>query len=375
MSKLHLLRHRGLPAALLLLALSSAAPAAEVLTDPHGRIKISSNENVWGYSPKAVERLTGALTVGNYYNQEEVAAILKLCAAYKRVKEDMILTTAGSGPLLLLTALAYAEPGRNVVTTAMGYTQLIQRFSARGGDVKFAPLGDDMGYDFDALARTIDDNTSIVYICNPNNPTGVLADPRKLRNFILSVRPDVLVFVDEAYLELADSGLKANTMVPLTKVRKNLIVTRTFSKGYGMAGLRFGYGVAQPEVLDKLDALATGGPSYLAAIAAQEALQDEAFLEENRQNYMRERNYVCAQFDALGIEYARKPQGAFVYFHSGLPNEELVAKMREANIFIGNSRESGVPEGTYGDWARVSIGTREQMDAFLLELRRILGKT
>mgnify|MGYP002788776108 FL=1 len=351
----------------------SLAVAQPVTVD--GKVKISSNENVWGFSPKALARLQAELATGNYYNRDEIAEFIKLCAAHNGVKENYIMATAGSGPLLSLAALAYAQPGKNVVTTAMGYTSLVNRFEARGGDVKFAPLGADMGYDFKALAREIDDNTVIVYICNPNNPTGTLADPAELRRFILSVPAHILVFVDEAYLEIADTGLKPNTMIPLVNVRKNMLVTRTFSKGHGMAGLRFGYGVGHPEVLDRLGEYSTSGPSFLAAIAAQEALKDEAFLEQNRKNYSEVRKYVCAELTRMGIEYAKDPQGAFIYFHAGIPGAELNAKMREANILIGNTRESGVPEGTYQNWCRVSIGTKEQMDVFLGELSRILGKT
>jgi histidinol-phosphate aminotransferase len=370
-------RARRLTCAALLSALA-LAPAGLLTAQPiqiDGKVKISSNENVWGYSPRALERLTAELSTGNYYNRDEIAEFIRLCAAYNGVKENYIMTTAGSGPLLSLAALAYAKPGKNVVTTAMGYTSLVNRFEQRGGDVKFAPLGPDMGYDFKALAREIDDNTVIVYICNPNNPTGTLADPAELRRFIMSVPAHILVFVDEAYLEIADSGLKANTMAPLVNVRKNLLVTRTFSKGHGMAGLRFGYGMAHPEVLDKLAEFSTSGPSFLAAIAAQEALKDEAHLEMNRKNYSDVRNYVCEQFDRMDIEYVKNPQGAFVYFHAGMPGRDLNARMREANILIGSTRESGVPEGTYGNWCRVSIGTKEQMDLFLGELARILGKT
>jgi histidinol-phosphate aminotransferase len=370
-------RARRLTCAALLSALA-LAPAGLLTAQPiqiDGKVKISSNENVWGYSPRALERLTAELSTGNYYNRDEIAEFIRLCAAYNGVKENYIMTTAGSGPLLSLAALAYAKPGKNVVTTAMGYTSLVNRFEQRGGDVKFAPLGPDMGYDFKALAREIDDNTVIVYICNPNNPTGTLADPAELRRFIMSVPAHILVFVDEAYLEIADSGLKANTMAPLVNVRKNLLVTRTFSKGHGMAGLRFGYGMAHPEVLDKLAEFSTSGPSFLAAIAAQEALKDEAHLEMNRKNYSDVRNYVCEQFDRMDIEYVKNPQGAFVYFHAGMPGSDLNARMREANILIGSTRESGVPEGTYGNWCRVSIGTKEQMDLFLGELARILGKT
>lgn len=359
------------------LALASVFPASLVqaqAAEATPNTRLSSNENAFGYTPKALERMKAALEEGNYYNNNEVGDMVNIVAAYEGVKEDYILPTPGSGPVLMLTAFAYAAPGKNVVTTAMGYTQLTRAFSEHGGDIKFAPLSESMGYDFAALSRTIDENTVIVYICNPNNPTGVLADPAELRKFILSVPQHILVFVDEAYLELADSGLAANTAGPLVKLRKNMIVTRTFSKGHGMAGLRAGYGMAHPDVLAKLRRFYTGGPSYLAAIAAQEAIKDKAHLEANRKKYAEVRDYVCKEFDRLGIKYA-SPQGAFIYFRAGMPNTDLVKKLRDAKIFISGSRESGVPEGAYGDWARVSIGTKEEMDVFLGEFAKILGKT
>ncbi len=355
-------------------ALAFAALLPVVSLDARANVRIGSNENAFGYTPKALERMQEALASGNYYNHNETAEMVRLVAAAEGVREDYILPTAGSGPVLMLTAFSYAKPGKNVVTTAMGYTQLVRAFTEHGGDVKFAPLGADMGYDYRALSREIDENTVIVYICNPNNPTGVLSDPAELRRFIMSVPAHILVFVDEAYLELSDTGLQANTMAPLVKVRKNLIVSRTFSKAHGMAGLRAGYGVAHPEVLNNLRKYHTGGPSYLASIAAQEAIKDKAHMEANRKKYKEVRDYVCREFDRLGIKYA-SPQGAFIYFRAGMPGAELVAKLREARILISGSRESGVPEGAYGDWARVSIGTREEMDLFLGEFARILGKT
>ncbi len=190
----------------------------------------------------------------------------------------------------------------------------------------------------------------------------------------MAVPENILVFVDEAYLELADSGLAVNTAASLVKMRKNMIVSRTFSKGYAMAGLRAGYGIAHPEVLAKLKMFYAGGPSYLAAIAATESLKDTAHLEANRAKYKEVRDYACKELDKMGIKYA-SPQGAFIYFRSGMKDKELLAKMKSKNILISGSRESGVPEGAYGDWARVSIGTKEEIDLFLGEMSKILGKT
>lgn len=339
-----------------------------------GTVRISSNENAFGFTPKALERMKEALDSGNYYNHNETAELVDILAEYEGVKKDFIFPTAGSGPVLDLAAMSHAAPGLNVVSTETGYGQLVGRFRAFGGDVKLAPLNEKMGYDFKALARLIDDKTAIVYICNPNNPTGVIADPMELRKFIMAVPENVLVFVDEAYLELSDTGLVANTMAPLVKVRKNMIVSRTFSKAHGMAGLRVGYGVGNPEVLAKLRKYSTGGPSYLASIAAQEAIKDKAHMEANRKKYQEVRNYVKAEFDRMGIKYAQ-PQGAFVYFNAGKKRNEIVKKLRDANIVIGGLR-GGVedPEGG-GDWTRVSLGTMDEMSLFVGELSKILGKS
>lgn len=359
------------------LVLFSAAPLFVTAkpTANDGATRISSNENPFGFSPQALERMKAALEAGNYYNHNDVAELVTVLAQRENVPENYILPAPGSGPVLMMTAWAFARPGVNVVTSAMGYTQLTREFVDHGGDVKFAPLSDRMSYDFKALGRAIDERTAVVYVCNPNNPTGALADPAELRKFVLGVPENILVFVDEAYLELADSGLAANTVAPLVKLRKNLIVSRTFSKGYALAGLRVGYGIGHPDTIAKLRHFYVGAPSYLAAIAAVESIKDQSHLDANRARYKQVRDYACKEFDRLGIAYAAKPQGAFIYFRSGMQDKELVAKMKSKNILISGSRESGVPEGAYGDWARVSIGTKEEMDIFFGELAKLLGKT
>lgn len=336
-------------------------------------IRLSSNENAFGYTPKAKMAMMEALESGGYYNRNNVTELIELCAKKEGVPKDYIITTAGSGPILMMTALAYVEPGANVVTTEMGYTQLIRKFEAQGGDVKFAALGDDMGYDFDALKSEIDENTKIVYICNPNNPTGVLADSAELKKFVMSVPEDILVFVDEAYLELTSSNFALQTCSPLVKLRNNVIVTRTFSKGHGLAGFRIGYAVAHPDILEKISVYQMGTPSYIAAIAASEALKDTAHLAKNVKNYQTVRKHVTDAFDKMGIEYA-KPDGAFVYFHSGIDQQVLRDTLAENGILISGSRVSGAPEQKYAEWARVSIGTKPQMDEFLSIMGELMAK-
>ena len=311
---------------------------------------------------------------GGYYNRNNVSELVTALAKKEGVPTDQLITTAGSGPVLMMTALAYAEPGKNVVTTAMGYTQLTRKFEADGGEVKYVPIGEGMSYDLDAVKAAIDENTAIVYICNPNNPTGALINPNELKQFIMTVPQDVLVFVDEAYLELSKGSFAMNTMAPMLKLRKNMLLARTFSKSYGMAGFRVGYGAAgDPAIIEKIRHYYMGPPTYLTAIAALEAIKDTEFMAENVKKYQAVRDYTAAGFDALGVPYI-EPHGAFIYFNSGIEVTELRQAMTDAGILISSNRESGVEPGTYKDWARVSIGKKEEMDAFLTTLAGLLGK-
>jgi histidinol-phosphate aminotransferase len=347
----------------------AAAPANE-----DGPVRLGSNENAFGFTPKAEAALIKAIKTGNYYNRDEVDEMVKLCAAREGVPENFILPTAGSGPVLLMTAAAFGKPGANVVNCAPGYPQLTGAFTGFGGEIKYVYVNEKGGADFKAMLRAIDDKTAIAYVCNPNNPTGVQADPAELRNFIMAVPERVLVFVDEAYLELSDAGYKNSTVTPLVKLKKNLIVSHTFSKAFGLAGFRAGYGVAQPELLAKLKPYYQGAPSFLAAVAAQEALKDTKFMEENRQKYRDVRVMVCKEFDKMGLKYFA-PQGAFILFKAGMDSGEVQKKMRAQNILV--TRPFGLAPGQtgYEDWVRVSIGTQEEMYLFLGALSKTLGKT
>lgn len=340
-------------------------------------LRLGSNENPFGFSPKAEEVMQAAMKSANYYNRDVVRELVEVLAKKEAVKEDYIYVTAGSGVVLELIGMAYGAPGANLVNISPGYPQVGWAFKRFGGEVKFAPLGKNYGYDFDALARTIDASTKIVTVCNPNNPTGVLADPAELRKFIMGVPESVLVVVDEAYLELADTALAVNTMAPMTKLRKNVVVTRTFSKAYGMAGLRAGYAIGHPEIFAKIKKFDPGtSPSFLAAIAAKEAIKDQAYMEGNRKKYSEVRQYALKQFDALGMKYAY-PQGAFILFEVGLDSAETREKFLKNNIMVTRPNSFDLsPEDTirYKNWLRVSIGTKEDMEKFFDVLKVIVEK-
>jgi len=328
-------------------------------------IVISGNENAFGYSQMAQMAIMQKLQGANRYPRQEAVDLQNAIAAREDVPANYVLQSPGSGPILVMTALAFAEPGKNVVTVEPGYTQLTNAFQEHGGEVKKVPLNDDLQYDLDAIKDAMDENTAVVYICNPNNPTGTIVDPVKLTQFIMSAPKDVLIFVDEAYLELAPGGLEKNSMVKLVKQRKNLIIARTFSKVFGMAGLRIGYGISQPETLEKLKAYYMGGPSILSTVAATAALQDQDFFDFSVESYHNVRSMVKDRLDELGLEYA-EPNGSFIFIHTGVPIDELQARMAEEQIQIGR------PFPPMLDWARVSIGTEEEMQVFLETFEKVM---
>lgn len=356
-----------LAAATLTLAPQVAFSQHEVDSDEgsQGPIRISGNENAFGYSQMAMMAIMQELPDINRYAWEETMALIEAIAMREMVPGDYVMPTAGSGPVLQMAAMAYVEPGKNVVSVEPGYTQLVRTFKGFGGDTKLVPLNDKLEYDLEAVKAAIDENTVMVYLCNPNNPTGTVVDPEALKTFIRELPEDIVAFVDEAYLELADGGLEKNSMVSLVREGENVILARTFSKVYGMAGLRVGYGLMKPETKEKLSKYGMGGPNKLGCVAAVASLQDTAFFDMSVSSYRSVRTMVTDKLDELGIEYAY-PQGSFVFMKTGVPIKEFQALMEAENIMVGR------PFPPMLDWCRVSIGTEEEMSTFLSVFEEVM---
>ncbi|MCH6256396.1 histidinol-phosphate aminotransferase family protein [Puniceicoccaceae bacterium K14] len=328
-------------------------------------IRISGNENAFGYSQMAMMAIMEDLPNVNRYAFTEGQVLREALAAREGVPTDYIIATGGSGPILQMAALAIAEPGKNMITVAPGYMQLTRTFEAAGGEVKTIPVNDKLGYDLEAIKAAIDENTVLVYLCNPNNPTGTKIDPTALKAFITELPESIVAFVDEAYLELADGGLEENSMIDLLKAGENIIIARTFSKVYGMAGIRVGYGIMDPEMVKKLRLYHMGGPNRLGIAAAVASLADTAFFDDSVMKYRAVRKMVTDKLDELEIEYA-DAQGSFVFIKTGIPIKFFQSLMEDKNLLVGR------PFPPYLDWCRVSIGTEEEMAIFLEEFENVM---
>src|SRR5690606_21124255 len=245
--------------------------------------KLNANENPYGPSPKVVQAISSSLTMGNRYGHGQAATLIQMIAEKEGVTPAHIMMGPGSSDLLEKTAFVQFRNGGNIVTADPAYMSIMSTAQAMGASWKPTPLTSDFQHDLEALAKEVDADTKLVYICNPNNPTGSITDPVKLKEFCVKTSAKVPVFVDEAYLEFMDNP-EANTMVGLVAEGKDVIVARTFSKIHGMAGLRIGYIVAQPERIETITSLvrSTMGLCVTSLNGAIASMQEQEFIANSR---------------------------------------------------------------------------------------------
>jgi histidinol-phosphate aminotransferase len=329
-------------------------------------LRLSANENPWGPGPAARAALLAHVDEGSRYGMRQMRELTEAIARHEGVKPSQIVLGSGSGELLHMLALGWCQNGR-IVCAWPTFNQLMSFAEKLGAHVERVPLDADLRHDLGALRAATQSGTSLLYLCNPNNPTGTAVAADALRETCVDAAARSLVVVDEAYLELADPGATAS-MLPLVRDGAAVVVLRTFSKIHGMAGLRIGYALAREDIAQKLRRLQMATPNTLGLAAATASLGDHEFLSRTRTALLADRTRVCALCDELGVRYAR-PEGNFVFVHVGMPLPQFAALMREQQIEVGR------PFDPYNDWCRISIGTRAETDILLDALRRTLRRS
>ena len=337
---------------------------------PPLKARLLANENPYGPGPACREAVAASAHEGNRYQHEVAAELKTMIAAYEGVPEDHIMLTPGSSDVLEKMAIVHFKNGGNVVTADPAYMSLIQVTMGMGGTWNKVKLAGDWSHDLPAMRRAINAETKLVYICNPNNPTGTTTDNDELRRFCREVaRPDLPVFVDEAYLEFLDDH-QQKTMVPLINEGKNVIVARTFSKIHGMAGLRVGYAVATPETLAKVYKITRGnmGLCRTSLEGAKASLADTEFQEQSRQQTAAFREQVYAGLEKLGLTYVPSVT-SFVLFPlpQGIVGTEYISGMFDLGVGVRAFDVHG------RDYCRVSVGTPEETAVFLDALQKTIA--
>ncbi|MDB6168452.1 MAG: hypothetical protein JWM88_1316 [Verrucomicrobia bacterium] len=331
------------------------------------KARLSLNENPFGPSPKALDAMLRNLTGGKAcrYPYGELNDLLNMIAAKEGVTPAHIVLGVGSGEILETVGMQFGLLKGEVVHATPGYTQLVRSAETAGGKAVGVPLNARLEHDLDAIASKVGAQTSVVYIANPNNPTGTTVEASALKEFVKSVSARTFVFVDEAYLDIADD-YAGRTVVGLVNDSRNLLVARTFSKIFGLAGLRMGYGVTNPKFAAQLRNYGLGtitGPGIAAAMAS---LQDAGYIESTRAKIVAERAKLLGLLRELGKTYA-EPQANFVFFQTGRPHKEVFDLMMAESVAIAR------PFPPMLDWARISIGLPEENDLARAALRKVLA--
>lgn len=330
----------------------------------NGLIRLSSNENPYGPSEKVRAAMMEAFDVACRYPyqwQQELAAML---AKKEGVTPEHIVVTAGSVEGLRISGLAYSWQGGEVVAADPTFQALLTYAEKFGAFVHRVPL-DDLVHDLDAMERRVTSNTRLVFICNPNNPTGTILPADRLRDFCSSVSRQAVVFIDEAYYDyIREKGYP--TMVDLVKDEFNVIVSRTFSKVYGLAGLRIGYLIARPDIARRLSQARAAVNNVIGLHAAMAALKDEAFYKFSLDKNVESRNIIYRELGRMKLQFIQS-HANFVFFQSGRDINELIEAMKQENVAIGR------PFPPLTDWCRLSTGTIEDTEYACRALAKVMG--
>lgn len=331
-----------------------------------GIVKLASNENPLGSSPRAIAAVQKALPTLNRYPDGGGYALRRAVAERQKVDIDQIILGNGSVEIIEMLSRAYVEDGDDVVMSQQSFVSYEIAVRQVNGNAISVPARPDRGHDLEAMAAAVTGRTKLIYLANPNNPTGTYFSRAELDAFLGRVGDEVLVVLDQAYLEYVDKPDYPDGLQDLKRGR-NVIVLRTFSKIYGLAGLRIGYGLAAPEVIADLNRVRSPfNTSSLAQVAALAALDDGEWATYSREHNLRELAYMHAELARRGVRYTPSVCN-FILIELDADIRTLFVQFQKHGVIL---RPQGGPG--LGNCARVSLGTREENDKFLRVLDRLV---
>ncbi len=331
-------------------------------------IRLNSNENPYGPSPKARQAIIEHIALGNRYPRGVLNKLYKKIAEKEGVSSDHLIITAGSSELLGLAGAVYGLEKGELICSVPTFDFLLYFSQFFGGKWIKVPMESDFQYNLKGIKQKITKNTKLIFVCNPNNPTGIEIPNAELREFCREMSSYCPIYVDEAYIEMSSKGTK-NSMVNLVNNYPNIVVARTFSKVYGMAGLRVGYAISHPNTIRKLKKYHMGRlvtPSVTSAAAALASLDDDEFLQKSIQLNDKAKEMVYKKFDDWGIAYLPSATN-FILFKTDKFNSKYIDReLQKKEVLIRTYNH--VP-----GWARVSMGTIEEMSIFLDHTKQLLS--
>jgi len=345
-----------------------ALPAAHTHSGlPSTAVRIDSNENPYGPSPGALEAMERSRSIAARYPDAIEDQLTAALAKLHGVTPDNVVLGCGSGEILRMADMAFLGPDRKVVAAEPTFEAVLGYAGVTRAQPVKVPLTADHRHDLPRMAAACGERTGLVYVCNPNNPTGTIVTREELVAFLGRVPRTTVVLVDEAYHHFVEDARYASAFDSIA-TNPNLLVVRTFSKIYGLAGMRLGYGVGSRETIEAMRRHRLWSNTNASVLeAALASLEDAGHVPRYRRANTETRRWLCAEVERDGRAHIPS-EANFVMIDVGSDVEPVIAALRDRNILVGRKFPS-LP-----NWLRVSIGTLEEMKTFLAGLRAVLPR-
>jgi histidinol-phosphate aminotransferase len=330
-------------------------------------VKLASNENPVGPSPLGVQAIQANLSSLNLYPDANCYYLKDKIRQKFSVDINQVIVGNGSDELLMLIAAAFINPGDEVIMGQPSFAEYEFTSQIMGADLVYVPLDAALTYDLEAVVQAITPKTKIIYLCNPNNPTGTAVDKTKLAAFVQRIPDHALLIFDEAYYEyIDDPGYPSG--LDYLNTGKNILVLRTFSKIFGLAALRVGFGIGSAELTGIIERVEEPfNVNMLAQVAATAALDDSAHLENSRKVNAAGKAYLYREMEALGCSCVPS-QANFIFIRVNRDSKEVFEALLQAGVIIRPGHIFGYP-----DYIRVTIGTKTENERLVSALGRILS--
>lgn len=329
-------------------------------------IKLASNENPLGCSPKVKEALNDIINETHMYPDASNFELKEAISKKLGVSPEQVFCGTGSDSLIRVICNTFINPGDESIMAEITFPRYEASVKLMGGKVISIPMKDN-GLDIEAMVDAITERTKIIWFCNPNNPTGTIFTKQELDKVLGKIPPNVVIIMDEAYIEYVTDKNFPNSLELLPKY-PNMVVLRTFSKAYGLASLRCGYGIVHKELGEYFNRII--GPfdvNLFAQKAAIAALEDEAFLNLVFETNLKGREYLYDELDKMKLPYA-KTNANFIMMNTLVDDKIVFDRLLKAGIIVRPGHLLGMP-----GWMRVTIGTEVQNHKFIKALKEILA--
>ena len=328
-------------------------------------IKLASNENPYGPSPQVIQAIRTASQKLNRYPDGDCFYLRKALAERLKVSPDQLIFGNGSDEIIVFAARVFLNKGDEVIIAKPSFLIYDIASKIEGARIKAIPLKN-FHYDLPVMKRAVTKKTKIIFLGNPDNPAGTYLSQTQVANFLKGLRRDILIFIDEAYFEYVEAKNYVNS-IKLLKSYDNILITRTFSKWYGLAGLRIGYGIAHPRLIDILNRVREPfNVNSLAQVGALACLKDSAYYRKLRLKIKEQKEYLYRELTKLGLSFEESSTN-FIMIHMKMDASRIANRLMRKGVIVRDMSPWGLKK-----FIRVTIGNSKENRKFMSALKDIL---